>query len=54
MGIDVVYNKVQIIECCLKRIDEEYQGNPENLENNTKQDSIILTAILAFYRGGSK
>lgn len=27
---------------CLKRIDEEYEQNPKNLFNYTKQDSIIL------------
>lgn len=42
MGLDVVYNKAQIIERCLQRVYEEYAGNPENLHNNTKQDSIIL------------
>ena len=39
---DVIYNKAEIIERCIKRVKEEYQGNPENLENHTKQDSIIL------------
>lgn len=39
---DVVVNKMAIIERCIKRIHEEYQGNPENLQNYTKQDSIIL------------
>ncbi len=42
MGIDVVYNKAQIIERCVERIHEEYEGNPENLNNYTKQDSIVL------------
>ncbi len=42
MTTDVVYNKAQIIERCLRRIEEEYAGNPENLTNYTKQDSIIL------------
>lgn len=42
MGNDVIYNKVDIIERCLKRIHEEYDNNPENIENYTKQDSIIL------------
>ncbi|MBL5818354.1 DUF86 domain-containing protein [Bacillus sporothermodurans] len=42
MKNDVILNKVSIIERCLKRIHEEYQNNPENLENFTKQDSIIL------------
>jgi len=39
---DVVYNKVAIIERCIRRIQEEYQGNFSNLENYTKQDSIVL------------
>ncbi|WMJ79352.1 DUF86 domain-containing protein [Clostridium sp. MB40-C1] len=42
MGNDVIYNKIQIIERCIKRIYEEYEDNPKNLENYTKQDSIIL------------
>ena len=42
MGNDVVLNKVSTIERCLKRINEEYDDNPDNLENYTKQDSIIL------------
>ncbi|HBP62691.1 MAG TPA: hypothetical protein DD730_00105 [Desulfosporosinus sp.] len=39
---DVVLNKVAIIERCIRRIQEEYQGDLLNLENYTKQDSIIL------------
>src|SRR5690625_396361 len=42
MENDVVLNKVSTIERCLKRIYEEYDDNPDNLENYTKQDSIIL------------
>ncbi|HEY3424278.1 MAG TPA: DUF86 domain-containing protein [Negativicutes bacterium] len=42
MGNDVIYNKVQIIERCLQRIYEEYDNDSENLNNYTKQDSIIL------------
>lgn len=42
MGDDVIYNKIEIIERCIQRVHEEYQGRPENLENYTKQDSIIL------------
>lgn len=42
MNNDVVYNKAQIMERCLKRIHEEYDNNDENLKNYTKQDSIIL------------
>ncbi|HYE83195.1 MAG TPA: DUF86 domain-containing protein [Clostridia bacterium] len=42
MQSDVIINKATIIERCIKRIHEEYGGNPENLNNFTKQDSIIL------------
>lgn len=39
---DVLINKNQTIKRCVKRINEEYQDNPENLKNYTKQDSIVL------------
>lgn len=40
---DVVLNKIQTIERCLKRIQEEYVGYEESFEKNfTKQDSVIL------------
>ena len=40
---DVVLNKIQTIERCLKRIREEYIGYEDSFEENyTKQDSIIL------------
>ncbi|MFL0197119.1 type VII toxin-antitoxin system HepT family RNase toxin [Clostridium sp. WILCCON 0269] len=39
---DVILNKIAIIERCINRINEEYDNNPENLRNYTKQDSIIL------------
>lgn len=42
MKSDVILNKTAIIERCIKRINEEYAGNPENLCNLTKQDSIVL------------
>jgi len=42
MGNDVIYNKIEVIERCIKRINEEYDNNPRNLENYTRQDSIIL------------
>lgn len=42
MGNDVIYNKIEIIERCLKRINEVYAGNFENLNDYTKQDSIVL------------
>jgi len=40
---NVVIAKAAVIERCIKRIHEEYTGDPEELETNfTKQDSIIL------------
>lgn len=39
---DVIMNKSMIIRRCLHRINEEYAGNPLNLHNYTKQDSIVL------------
>ena len=42
MKSDVILNKVSSIERCIKRIHEEYDKNPKNLENYTKQDSIVL------------
>jgi uncharacterized protein YutE (UPF0331/DUF86 family) len=39
---DVIINKLQTIKRCLQRIDEEYAKTPANLENFTKQDSIVL------------
>ncbi|MGI6486056.1 MAG: type VII toxin-antitoxin system HepT family RNase toxin [Tepidanaerobacteraceae bacterium] len=42
MHSDVILNKTAVIERCIRRIHEEYEGNPDNLKNYTKQDSIIL------------
>jgi uncharacterized protein YutE (UPF0331/DUF86 family) len=42
MKNDVILNKISVIERCIKRIHEEYENKPKNLENYTKQDSIIL------------
>ena len=39
---DVVLNKAATVERCVKRVLEVYAGNPENLQDYTKQDSIIL------------
>lgn len=35
-------NKVQVVARCLKRVEEEFAGNPRNLENITKLDAIVL------------
>jgi uncharacterized protein YutE (UPF0331/DUF86 family) len=42
MKNDVILNKISIIERCVKRVRDEYDNNPENLNNFTKQDSIVL------------
>jgi uncharacterized protein YutE (UPF0331/DUF86 family) len=42
MKNDIIINKISIIERCIRRIHEEYANDPKNLENYTKQDSIIL------------
>ncbi|MGL5356987.1 MAG: type VII toxin-antitoxin system HepT family RNase toxin [Cetobacterium sp.] len=39
---DVIINKIETIKRCIKRIEEEYSNDFTNLENYTKQDSIIL------------
>lgn len=39
---DVILNKIASIERCIKRINEVYDSNPSNLDDYTKQDSIIL------------
>ena len=39
---NVILNKSAIIERCIQRIHEVHQGNRANLDDLTKQDSIIL------------
>lgn len=38
----VIINKSIIVENCLSRINEEYENNINNLNDYTKQDSIVL------------
>ncbi|MGD7043131.1 type VII toxin-antitoxin system HepT family RNase toxin [Jeotgalibacillus proteolyticus] len=42
MRNEIILNKFSIIERCLHRIREVYDNQPANLNNITKQDSIIL------------
>lgn len=42
MKNDVILNKVSVIERCIQRIQEVYENDPKNLEDYTKQDSVIL------------
>mgnify|MGYP000950014586 CR=1 FL=1 len=46
MPDDVVLNKIAVIERCLMRIQEEYQGHEAELMTDfTRQDSIILNLL---------
>jgi uncharacterized protein YutE (UPF0331/DUF86 family) len=40
--MEIIISKVESIQRCIKRVLEEYDNNPSNLENFTKQDSIVL------------
>lgn len=39
---EIVYNKISSMEKWINRVNEVYENNPTNLEDYTKQDSIIL------------
>ncbi len=48
MPDDVLLNKVAIIERCLYRIREEYEGHEGELATNfTRQDAIVLNLLRA-------
>ena len=48
MADDVLLNKAAIIERCLARVAEEYQGHESELETNfTRQDAIVLNLLRA-------
>lgn len=38
----VLINKYESIERCIKRINEEYENNSQNLEDYRKMDAIVL------------
>lgn len=38
----IILNKFESIERCINRIQEEYENNPENLEDYRRLDSIVL------------
>ncbi|MCL1990764.1 MAG: DUF86 domain-containing protein [Defluviitaleaceae bacterium] len=42
MDIEVVLNKVSVMDRCIKRIHDTYEGNPEVLTDFDKQDVIVL------------
>ena len=52
MADDVVLNKTGIIERCLQRVREEYDGDPANLHDDiTKQDAIVLKSAARLLGG---
>jgi len=42
MKNDVILNKINVIERCIKRVQDVYENDPTNLQDITKQDSVIL------------
>lgn len=45
---DVILNKVAVIEHCLQRIAEEYEGHEDELLTNfSRQDAIVLNLLRA-------
>jgi uncharacterized protein YutE (UPF0331/DUF86 family) len=42
MKDDVVVNKLTVIKRCMDRVNEVYAGDAGNLQDLTKQDSIVL------------
>lgn len=38
----IILNKYESIEKCINRIHEEYENNPENLEDYRRMDCIVL------------
>ena len=38
----VIINKLESIQKCIKRINEEYEDNPNNLNDYRKMDAIVL------------
>lgn len=48
MADEVVLNKAAVMERCLKRIAEEYEGHEDELESDyTRQDAIVLNLLRA-------
>ena len=44
---DIALNKSAAIQRCLQRINEEFQGKIENLNDFTTEDSIVLNLLRA-------
>ena len=42
MPNDVVVNKIATIERCLKRVRDEFRGDPKRLDDQTVQDAVVL------------
>lgn len=45
---DIVINKIQRIQCCVRRSREEYQADPDGFATNyTRQDAALLNVLRA-------
>lgn len=44
---DIALNKAAIIRRCVKRVEEEFRGDPARLDDFTTQDSIVLNILRA-------
>ena len=38
----VIINKLESIQKCINRINEEYENNPDNLNDYRRMDAIVL------------
>ncbi len=47
MKSDIALNKAAIIRRCLRRVREEYAGDPSRLADFTIQDSVVLNLLRA-------
>ncbi|MEI6177712.1 MAG: DUF86 domain-containing protein [Verrucomicrobiota bacterium] len=47
MTDDILLNKSAIIRRCLARVEEEFRGDVERLDNFTVQDAIVLNLLRA-------
>lgn len=45
MNNDVILNKISVIERCIKRINEEYDNNPKNLQSPETRTSFFSETL---------
>ena len=54
MADDVVLNKTGIIERCLQRVREEYDGDPANLHDDITKQGVVVLKPAARLSGGHR